>query len=223
MKTKFLSFCIALFLIASIGAQDNKKDFNFGLNGQEEIDPSLQKNFTIIGTSHVYDLNPHTASYSSEAQVLTNVYEGLFSYHPATLEPQYALASAYRISRDKLRWTFTLRENLRFSDGFPLVASDVRDAWLNLLAEKNAPYASLFDIIQGAAEYRTGKGSRSDVAIKAINDTTLSITLVSPASYLPRILCHNAFAVCKKNLNVFSGAYCIKSNKEGTLILEKNK
>ncbi|MFA6857333.1 MAG: peptide ABC transporter substrate-binding protein [Treponema sp.] len=186
------------------------------------IIPDLQQNFTIIDAVHTYDLNPHTASYSSEAQILTGLYEGLFSYDPSSLEPLYALATSYRISRNKLRWTFILRDNAKFSDGTPVTAQDVCESWLDLLAEPDASYSSLLDIIKGASEYRAGTGKRDDVAVKAVNNTTLTINLIRPASYLPRVLCHSAFAVCKKDLSVFSGPFCIKSYKNNTLILKKN-
>ncbi|HAH63371.1 MAG TPA: peptide ABC transporter substrate-binding protein, partial [Treponema sp.] len=191
-------------------------------NETPPINPELQQNFTIIDAVHAYDLNPHTAAYSSEAQILTGLYEGLFSYDPVSLEPQYAIATNYRISRDKLRWSFTLRDNAKFSDGSPITAQNVREAWLDLLAEPGASYSSLLDVIQGAYEYRTGNGKREDVAIKAVNDTTLTIHLVRPASYLPRILCHSAFAVCKKDLSVFSGPFSVESYKNNTLVLKKN-
>lgn len=191
-------------------------------NETPSINPDLQQNFTIIDAVHAYDLNPHTAAYSSEAQILTGLYEGLFSYDPVSLEPQYALATNYRISRDKLRWSFTLRDNAKFSDGSPITAQDVCESWLDLLAEPGASYSSLLDVIQGAYEYRTGSGKREDVAIKAVNDTTLTIHLVRPASYLPRILCHSAFSVCKKDLSAFSGPFSVESYKNNTLVLKKN-
>lgn len=191
-------------------------------NEEQDVNPDLQQNFTIIDTVHAYDLDPHTASYNSEAEILTGLYEGLFSYDPSTLEPLYALATSYRISRDKLRWTFTLRSGAEFSDGTPITAGDVCESWLDLLAEQNASYASLLDVIKGAREYRTGQGKREDVDIRAENDTTLSIRLVSPASYLPRILCHSAFAVCKKDLSIFSGPFYIAERTDGKLILKKN-
>ena len=188
----------------------------------ETIDPALQHNFTIIVPVHEYDLNPHTASYSSEAQILSSLYEGLFSYDPATLEPKNALAVRYRISRNKKRWTFTLRKNAKFGDGSPITARDVCDAWLDLLAEPRAPYSSMLDIIEGAAAYRNGKGKRSAVGIRALSDTTLVVELVSPAGYLPRVLCHSAFSVYKKGTSVSSGAFSMQRNSNGEMILIKN-
>ena len=190
--------------------------------GEKLINSALQHNFVIIDSPHYYDLNPHTASYSSEAQILTSLYDGLFSYDPVTLEPRNALASSYRISRTKKRWTFTIRENAQFSDGSPITAPVVRDAWLDLLIEPRAPYASMLDIIEGAAAYRTGNGVRENVAISAVDDVTLVVQLASPAAYFPRILCHSAFAVCKKDRSAFSGAFCIKSRTDSELVLTKN-
>jgi oligopeptide transport system substrate-binding protein len=191
-------------------------------SSSDMIDPGLQHNFTIIDAPHAYDLDPRTASYSSDAQILTGLYEGLFSYDPVSLEPQQAIASSYRISRDKLRWTFTLRDDAKFSDGTPITAEDVRQSWLDLLAEPRASYSSLLDVVKGAAAYRTGKGSREDVAISASDSRTLSVHLASPASYLPRILCHSAFAVCRKGAAVYSGPFTLESYKDGVLVMKKN-
>ena len=188
----------------------------------DDIDPALQHNFTIIVPVHEYDLNPHTASYSSESQILSSLYEGLFSFDPITLEPKNALAVRYRISRNKKRWTFTLRKNATFADGSLITAQDVCDAWLDLLADPRAPYSSMLDIVAGAAAYRSGKGRRDAVGIRALSDTTLVVELASPAGYLPRVLCHSAFAVCKKDRSVSSGAFSMQRNAAGEMILIKN-
>ena len=133
------------FLSLEIIAQD--------INNQPEI------NLTIIASEHNYNLDPHTSSYNSEAQILTGLCEGLFSYNPVTLEPQFAIASDYKISRDKKRWTFTIRNDAKFSDGTPITAKNIKDSWLALLSEPNAPYASLFYIINGAKEFHSKNGS----------------------------------------------------------------
>ncbi|MFC2420476.1 MAG: hypothetical protein ACFNOL_05310, partial [Treponema maltophilum] len=79
------------------------------------FNPDVQKELVIIDSSHADNLNPHTANYSSEAQILNGLYEGLFSYDPMTLDPLPALAETFRISRNQKTWTFTLRENAQFS------------------------------------------------------------------------------------------------------------
>ena len=202
-------------------------DSEFSDEGDAELsDQLLAANrfvMTVIEPSQPHDLNPKTSTYVSDAQLLSGVYEGLFSYDPQSLAPLPAICEKYKISRDKKRWIFTLRQNARFSDGSPITAKDVRRSWLELMETPDAPYASMLDIINGAAEFRAGKGTADDVGITAVSDTTLSIRLTKAASYLPSLLCHSAFSITHRNPTVFSGAYFISDIKNNEIILEKNE
>lgn len=187
------------------------------------VDMSLQRNIVMLTMGHTYDLNPQTASYTSEAQLLSGLYEGLFSYSPTTLEPQNALCSSYKISRNKKRWTFTIIDGAKFSSGEKITADSFRESWLNLLSTPNAPYASLLDCIEGARNYRQGKGTRDEVGITARDEKTLVVHLEEPAEHLPKILCHHAFSVVSKKKDSYSGAFALKSYEKGRIELVKNK
>lgn len=50
---------------------------------------------------------------------------GLIRLHPVTHEPEPALAESWKISPDQLRWTFSLRKGLKWSDGRAFDANDV--------------------------------------------------------------------------------------------------
>ena len=180
------------------------------------------QSFVIVENKTRHELNPQITAYSSDAQILNGLYEGLFSYNPVTLEAEYAIASNIRVSRDKRRWTITLRQTAKYSNGENITASAVRDSWLQLLETPSAPYASLLDIIWNAAAYRNKQCSAEDVGIYATGDYTLSIRLVSPANYLPKVLCHSAFSVIHKNDDVYSGPYILAEVKENAYILKKN-
>lgn len=183
-----------------------------------------QKELVVIDSVHNYDLNPHTANYNSEAQILNGLYEGLFSYDPITLDALPALAQSFRVSPDKKTWTFTLQKNVFFSNGEPIEAKDVKRSWLALLNPAlNAPMASLFDCIQGAGEYRRGKASEKDVGITVKNARTLELRLYTATEHLPKILCHHAFAVIHPQKNVFSGAFVLKERTADTIVLQKNE
>lgn len=180
------------------------------------------KTLVIVESTMQHELNPQITQYSSDSQILSGLYEGLFSYNPVTLDPQYAIATGYKISRDKKRWTITLRQEARFSNGDPITAQSVKDAWLNLLATPNAPYASMLDIIRGAEAFRTGTGDASEVGIYALDEHTLSIYLVKPANYLPRVLCHSSFSIIHRNPTVYSGPFVLEDCTQNTYVLKKN-
>ena len=181
-----------------------------------------QKELTVIIAESEIDLNPHTSSYSNEAQLLSALYEGLFTYNPITLKPENGLVSSYKISRDKKTWTFTLRDDIYFSDGTPITAQSIKDSWLSLLALGNdAPYASLLDCIKGAAAFRKGEGSADDVKL-IVSDNKLTVRLTTPMTYFDRVLCHHAFSAVPKDANVYSGAYVLDSVTDKEIHMSKN-
>jgi len=133
---------------------------------------------------------------ASEAQLYTAIYEGLFSYHPFTMEPIPAAAEKWELSEDKKQWTFTIRQEAKFWNGDPVRAEDFRAAWLSILSpQRDAPYSSLFDIIEGAKEYRTGITHNDEkVGIIASGPKTLVVKLNAPAFFFPSMLCHHSFS-----------------------------
>jgi peptide/nickel transport system substrate-binding protein/oligopeptide transport system substrate-binding protein len=168
---------------------------------------------------------------ANEAQLFTAIYEGLFSYHPITMEPVTAAASRWATSEDKKQWTFTIRDNARFSNGDPLRAEDFRAAWLSVLdPRRNSPYSSLFDIIEGARDYRLGRLPASRVGISAPNDRTLVVRLNSPAAYFPSMLCHHSFSpIHPSMLNnekwekpVSNGPFYIEEINDERIVMAKN-
>lgn len=222
MKSKFFNskkVFLSAFLLGTsfLFAQENIRQEDFS------AEDSSEKNFVIIESKHSYNLNPRTANYSAEAQILTGLYEGLFSYDPITLDPVYAMVKNYRISRDKKRWTFELQEGIKFSDGEPITAETVRSSLLKAISEPGAPFSSLMDIVNGAEEFRKGKGSAEDVGIYAMDSNAVSIHLKAPASHLPKILCMPAFAVTADDLSAYSGPFCLEEYSENRIILKKNK
>jgi peptide/nickel transport system substrate-binding protein/oligopeptide transport system substrate-binding protein len=172
---------------------------------------------------------------ASEAQVYTGLYEGLFSYHPLTMEPVPAAASRWKLSEDKKVWTFTLRDYARYWNGDTVRAEDFRAAWLSLIEPgRNSPYSSLFDIIEGASDYRTGRTSdKARVGIEAPDDKTLVVRLVSPAAFFPSMLCHHSFSpIHPAMLNVedwsasppiSNGPYYLLENNGDTKVFARNE
>lgn len=235
---KFLFVSLFLFSFNSIFADETPEDLEAeseelelgeDINEDESfkntngINPELQREFLITMPPQNFNLNPHTATYSSEGQILDAIYEGLYSYDPKTLEPKPALATEYKVSRNKTKITYTIRENASFSDGSPINAFSIKASWLMLLSTPNAPYASLLDCVKGAEDFRNGKISEKEVGIVARDNKTLIVNLIQPTAHFNKILCHHAFTVKTGADNVFSGAYVIKERTDNAILLEKNQ
>lgn len=208
--------CLSTFFFICTLSIFASKDLSF--------DPALQHEFTIISSKHSYNLDPQTSTYAVEAQLFCGIYEGLFSYNPYTLEPECAIADSYKISRNKLTWTFSIKQNAKFSNGEKITAQTVKDTWLRLLdPSKNAPFASLFDCVKGVEDYRTGKlTDPSQLGIIVKDEYTLVIKLNAPTEHLTKILCHHAFSVMHPDKNVYSGAFVISEYNESHILLKKN-
>jgi peptide/nickel transport system substrate-binding protein/oligopeptide transport system substrate-binding protein len=196
---------------------------------------TLRDELTVAFSQGEVELDFRKSYLASEAQLFTGLYEGLFSYHPFTMEPIPAAAEHWELSDDKKQWTFTIRENARYWNGDPLRAEDFRAAWISLLDPKrNSPYSSLFDIIEGAKEYRTGLNrDPATVGIRTQGEKTLIVRLSAPASFFPSMLCHHSFSPVHPSMvdkadwsrgNLISnGPFYIRDYTEERIVLEKNK
>ena len=117
----------------------------FAENRPEVLD---RDELTVALSKGEVELDFRKSYLASEAQLFTAIYEGLFSYHPFTMEPIPAAVERWELSEDKKQWTFTIRQNAKYRNGDPLRAEDFRAAWISLLSpERESPYSSLFDVI----------------------------------------------------------------------------
>lgn len=82
-------------------------------------------------------LNPHQVRVNPEYLVAELLYSGLTRLTQA-MKAEADLAQSWQPNDDLTQWTFTLRPDLRFSDGSPLTAADVVASLQALLDPKNA-------------------------------------------------------------------------------------
>jgi peptide/nickel transport system substrate-binding protein/oligopeptide transport system substrate-binding protein len=213
-------------------ASPDREEPNFA-----EVRPDItdRDELTVVFFSDPAELDFRKSYIASEAQLFTALYEGLFSYHPLTLEPVPALAASWNISEDKREWTFTLRDGARYWNGDQVVSEDFRRAWLSLLEpSRESPYSSLFDVIQGARDYRMGiQADPATVGIAAPDPKTLVVRLNAPASFFPSMLCHHSFSPIHPSMKdnndwslappISNGPFYVLENKGETLVLAKNE
>ena len=80
----------------------------------------------VVGIQQDFDsLDPHKATAAGTKEVLFNIFEGLVK-PDENGNLMNAIASDYTVSEDGLRYTFTLRENVKFHNGNVVTAEDVK-------------------------------------------------------------------------------------------------
>ena len=86
--------------------------------------------------------DPKTFNYALSQEspnFFSYTYEGLTTLNPVSREIEPALAESWEMSDDGLRFVFTLRENLKWSDGKPLTADDVVFSYNDIFFNKEIP------------------------------------------------------------------------------------
>ncbi|WP_106478992.1 peptide ABC transporter substrate-binding protein [Phytohalomonas tamaricis] len=122
--------------------------------------------------------------------VLGDLFEGLVTLAP---DGRYlpGVASEWASSEDGLSWTFTLRDDAKWSDGQPVVAEDFVLAFRRVLNPKNASvYANLLYPLKNAAAINKGEADLSTLGVSAKDDHTLVLTLEGNTPYLPTLMAH---------------------------------
>ncbi|MFF0145772.1 peptide/nickel transport system substrate-binding protein [Amycolatopsis sulphurea] len=109
---------------------------------QPAPEPAQPKVLRVALTTGIDHLNPFTASLAASTQVGRFIYEFLTipSAEKAAAAP--ALAESWRISPDKLTWTFKIRQGAKWSDGQPITAKDPAFTFNRMLTDETARTAN---------------------------------------------------------------------------------
>lgn len=146
-----------------------------------------------------------------------------------------ALASEWTVSKDKLTYAFTIRENAKWSDGSKITSKDFTDFFSRALREENNIYSKQLECIFGAKDYSDKRIGFDGVAITAKNEKQLEIRLNYPCSYFLDIIASPALSLKENFYNLrqwkaeykkikYSGPFTIDNIYEnGEIALKKNE
>ena len=138
--------------------------------------------------------------------ILEHLYAGLFRLDESGA-PQKELCKDYTLSDDGLTYTFTLKDDIMWSDGAPITAYDFEYSVLRGIsygAENAYSIKEILSYLKGGSEYNQAaveKGTdfdctvedHSSVGIKALDEKTLEIQLKAPCAVLPSMLASRAW------------------------------
>jgi oligopeptide transport system substrate-binding protein len=177
--------------------------------------PAPRADFTFINKGDVATLDLQRMSWMQDLRVGRLLFEGLVQQD--VFDPDYSIipaaAESWSVSDDGLVYTFHLRDNLKWSNGQPVRASDFLYAWRRLLLpDTSGDYVRQLQLIRGAeaftqwrlnalAQAAKGAGPTGSelwtetlakfnelVKARAPDDRTLIVTLEHPAPYFLDLL-----------------------------------
>ncbi len=190
--------CIAILLSACGGPEDAYREsvLNRGLGAEPE------------------SLDTHKARTNQAGDVQRDLGEGLSGY---TADGQLELAAAERVevSDDGLQYTFWLRPESKWSNGDSVTAHDFVFSFRRLVNPATAAFyaqQSLGDVVN-ATEIVAGKRPADDLAVEAIDDLQLKITLNNAVPYFLALLTHpSTFPMHRPSVELYGNAHARPGN-----------
>ena len=132
-------------------------------------------------------IDPQLVEETAGYHAVRDLFEGLYNSAPdGTIEPGVALS--HEVSEDNKTYTFTLRGDAKWSNGDPVTAGDFVYAWQRAADPATASNYSWYvelTTIENAAEIIAGEMDPSELGVRAVDDTTLEVTLTESLPYFP--------------------------------------
>ncbi len=190
-----------------------------GTTGSLQAAPAEKQVFRYpIGNSDFITLDPALTQYSNSIYALKALFSGLVGLSDKG-EVVDVLAASHTISPDKLTYTFTLRDGLKFSDGSPLTAEDVIYSMNRTIdPATKSEVAFYLDLIKGYDDFQAGKvKTLIGSSLLAPDPQTVKITLSRPAGYFLAALTYpSSYTVNKKLIDKYGNRWTDYMQEGGT-------
>ncbi len=189
MKKKLLALVTAsamVFGLAACGSSSSSTDSTTGTTDSAATTDTTQTDTLYINLASEPDhLDPALNSSVDGACLAVNSFVGLYTYdQDENIVPALADGDP-EVSEDGTVWTIKMIES-KWSDGTELTANDFVYSWNRAVADETAAdYGYLFDIVA-----RNDDGS---LAVEAVDDYTLQVTLVNACPYFQSLLAFPVF------------------------------
>ena len=175
-------------------------------------------------------LDPQLIEAVEDSDVARQLFEGLYT-EDGTGDLVDAGAIGYTVSDDKMTYTFQLRPEAKWSNGDPVTANDYVYAWQRLVDPATASsYAWYMELMQvaNATAVIAGEKLPAELGVKALDDLTLEVKLITPLPYFRKMLAHSSVLPVHKatieangqkwtepGVLVGNGAYTLTEHKPG--------
>lgn len=173
-------------------------------------------------------LDPQLADDTYSFQVVRDLFEGL------TAEDRNGgvvpgVAKSWHVDSSGKVYTFTLRDDARWSDGEPVVAGEFLAGLRRAVDPRTASgSANLLNVVKNATDIIAGKKAVADLGVTIIGDASIRIELERPAPFILEILAQPIAAPLHSpsshspnldpKVSITNGAYTVVSRVTGSFI-----
>lgn len=192
---------LSLFLAACGTSTKNGSDKNSGTSSNQLADNQV---LYLYETADIPTLDYTQATDTTSGDALSMLKAGLMVIDNNELKPDMA-ASEPKVSKDGTVYTFTLRDNAKWSDGSPVTAQDFVYGWQHELDPKTAaPYSFIYASanIKNASKILDQNsdmyGKVDQLGIKALDDKTVQVTLDKATPYFLSLMSFQPFFPAKQ-------------------------
>lgn len=161
-----------------------------------DVPEGTQLAATQVFTYRVLDefssFDPQVVEDVNGSEVVRDLFEGLYNQN-ADGEIVPGVALSHTVSEDNKTYTFTLRDDAKWSDGTPVTAGDFVYAWQRAVEpELASPYAWYMELmsIENGAAIIAGEKPITDLGVSAPDDHTLVVQLSQPLPYFAKMVSH---------------------------------
>ena len=183
-KSLAMGFVLAIFAASSVLAAGSHPVTGEALADDQTFTYSLLDEFTTADPQMVEDV--------SGSYFVRDLFEGLMNQDAdGNLIP--GVATGYSTNEAKDVYTFTLRDNARWSDGNPVTAHDFVYAWRRLAdPATGSPYSWFADImaLENVGAVMSGESPPEALGIRALDNHTLEVRLTASLPYFAAMTTH---------------------------------
>ena len=231
MKKRVLAAFLSMAMVAGLATGCGTPG-----GGKSDSDSADGKVFRYAVNTLPTTLDPTKGQSIGDNEIQHAITEGLTRNTAGDVKP--GIAESWDESEDGLTYTFHLRKDAKWSDGEPITAADFEYSWKRLVNPETAsPYAFIGDCLKNGQAIEQGNMDVEELGVKAVDDTTLEVTLEHPTSYfLSLIGSSGQFAPLRQDIvekygtdfaatsekNVYSGPFVMTSSEDNVWTFEKN-
>jgi oligopeptide transport system substrate-binding protein len=187
---------IAAIVLFSTACVKKSTSLEYGLDVKETLRVNLQTEPPSLDWNKSVD--------TTSAMIQFNIMDSLIDYNlndpELSLAP--ALATKWEASQGAKVWTFTLRKDVKWTDGVAFTGQHVIDGWERLLNPQTASeYAYFLYDVKNARAYSQGKiKDFKQVGVKVNDNGDLVVELEQPSGFFPMLLTHHSTMPIRKDI-----------------------